>query len=429
MKLPKEIQRTKIRKYSIVIFGPAKFGKTESFKTMYYWMRDTHQPYKRIYLYDFDNGGYESLNRVAATENWVDDLDIFQYKIKGGDRISESVTPGRAMDKMNEFMKEFNSLYDHVDQNTGDWKEDFKAEAPGIVIIDSFTAIIQVVTDYVLLMRGKDMFDQTWNEQNAYKAKLLEIIDSAKDLPCHCAFIAHEEPRLRTASAGNPDIDAVAVGGAETVPVVNGALRWTLTQNFDVAFQAIAGYKWQTASTGTVKGLGCRTATVLKPQIPQDFREVFNKGVVTLAEIAAREEALKVQLKRVPKPTTAAPIVSAPVVASAGAATPVVAPVTGKPASNVVSINGAAKPAAAPVVAPASAPASSTKVTSTTVGGAQSEPTPKPTPAPVVAPATPALSPALVSQPVVPNKQPDAVSAPAQTPEQLTDSPTVPTEK
>lgn len=299
-----------VRKYSIVIIGNAKEGKTQSFWTFYQWLCETNAESKEIQVYDFDDGAEALIRKfreggVLAKKH----LRVFRYARPGGDKIDIGPTRQRSQAEFLTFMREFNQLYELVDPRTGKWKD--PANSPGLVLIDGITILRDIVYDYVLSVRGKDLGGGqgsgiTFTEQVMFKEKVLGIINAARGLPCHCAFTCHVEMRQEMAKGGGPDADPTPTGETYRVPIIFGDLRSSLTSLFDVAlYTTMPNFKWKTTGDGHMKGVGVRVNEKLPVIMDQDFRLVFGTSKIKpVIAVQSKTEADK------PSPAIPAPTAS-----------------------------------------------------------------------------------------------------------------------
>lgn len=263
--------------YSFLLIGAPKEGKTQSVDTFHDWLVESKAISQSVYMYDFDNGA-ESLIRKAREKGWIRQLRVFRYSRKGGEKIIGTAEPTRSIDEFNDFLKEFNTLYDLVDHRTNKWKD--PTTAPGLVVIDSISAIRRIITDFILKMRGKEITGEkgsgvTFTEQDLFKLKMMAVIDAAQGLPCHSIFTAHVEIRQEMSRSGAIGADPTPTGNSYVVPIIFGDLRWNLTSLFDGVLYTKPNWQWQTKPDARIKGAGVRTTENLPIVIPQDFRLIL----------------------------------------------------------------------------------------------------------------------------------------------------------
>lgn len=278
MRLTREDLETISVYFNTLLIGAPKEGKTTSIDTLHDFLVKTKSPSTKVFMYDLDDGAV-SLLRRAHQKKWVQDLEIFRYYRKQGNKLNTVAEPVRSQDQWNEFSKEFNQLYDMVDPRTGKWKD--PANSPGVVVVDSISAIKDVITDFILNIRNKELTGTdgggvTYTEQALFKEKFKAVINGLKGLPCHTVMTAHVELRQEMNKSGSNKIDSTSTGNSFIVPIIFGDMRWNLTSYFDAVLFTKPNWKWQTKPDGKIKGCGVRTTEGLEAIIDQNFELIFN---------------------------------------------------------------------------------------------------------------------------------------------------------
>jgi hypothetical protein len=281
---------------SILNIGAPYSGKTRSLTTMYNYMVKKKQKYTNLRIYDLDNK-CDPVVTIADREHWLDHLQVYKYNTRvGGKKINKEVAPARSTAEFELFMDEFNGLYDMIDPRTSTWRED-AINPPGCIVIDSGTALEDLIYDFVLKKRGREFGegemitsgrnegrttkDVTGSDWQSIKDKEVEVIESAKGLPCHFVYICHEllvqeivpGPQVRAKDA--PTIPAIATGTLNSVPALTGNLRDTMPKYFSAVLYATregGQARWQVVPGGRIKMAGTALRDDLQSMfVPQDY--------------------------------------------------------------------------------------------------------------------------------------------------------------
>ena len=229
------------RHQTIMIVGGYKSGKTFSLVTMMEHL-ELHNPYgsKNLYLFDMDGDGGESL--ITALEkrghkDWIrrpEDggrLKVFRY-LESGKRMLDQTRPTRSIDPFINFVNDLNSvvnLYSPMGVESK-WKD--PKIAPGCVVVDSCTSYSEMVFDYVLVKRGKELGGSREQgpdtDQSAPKKyvepgdwvslqeKVIEMVKTLKSMPCHRVVTFHEE-LVQEMVAGTIVMDKSKAGDRKSV--------------------------------------------------------------------------------------------------------------------------------------------------------------------------------------------------------------------
>lgn len=283
---------------SILNIGVPYSGKTRSLVTMHEYMIMKKQLFANLRIYDLD-GNSDPVVRLARDGGWLKELQVYKYSTRrGGKKIKKEVAPARSVEEFDNFMDEFNEMYDMVDPRTGFWREG-AINPPGCVVIDSGTALEDLIYDFVLTKRGREFGegemitqgknagrttkDVTGSDWSSIKDKEVEVIESAKGLPCHFIYICHETtvqevvpgPQVRVEGAA---IAPIPTGAILSQPALTGNLRDTMPKYFSaVLFSSREGdqAKWQVRPGGRIKMAGTRLRDDLPQFVPQDYKGIL----------------------------------------------------------------------------------------------------------------------------------------------------------
>ncbi len=284
-------QMTAPQNLSIAIVGPPKTGKTESLATFWSVFEKTKQPNNKIVVFDLDEDGSvpvirRGLDHQMKDKDWSieDHLAVHRFKRKAGEKLSTETSPNRWQDECADFMTEFNKYYDLVNSVTGDWKA--PEHAPGLVAVDSMTALQDLFWNFILSKRNKEIGvgrgdgsskgPVTFDEWNLLRGKLVETIRAAKGLPCHSVFVFHQDLRQEEVKGalGKPDSD-ILTGAYFYVQMIVSQLAMSVLKEFSVVLTTMVQggkYKWQVIPDDRHPSLGSRAVAGFKDRlIDQDF--------------------------------------------------------------------------------------------------------------------------------------------------------------
>ena len=254
---------------TILLYGPPFTGKTYSLWTLVKYLKK--KGLGPLHLHDLD-GKVESLVRKCEKEGLLDHLVVIRQTLP--DRVTaDARRQAASKDLWLMFEKDFNVYHDNMDARTGGWKESYKAEAPGAIIIDSLTAYNDIVLEYVIAMVGHDIGAPGTDARNDFgKAmeKMKETVKSLKSLPCITGWIAHET------------LQQDAVGNITLFPNITGNLRGQLAKLFNCVLYSTTEskgdkteYKWQVAPKNWVRSAGVTSRDDLGTFIDQNFEIIL----------------------------------------------------------------------------------------------------------------------------------------------------------
>lgn len=257
----------------VLLFGPPKTGKTRSLVTLLKFLRK--KGYKGpLWVFDIDDG-VESLVNVALKEGFKgDDIVIYSYRPKGGDKIGPGMSRprGQGRDIYMEWIKDFNSLWDNVDPTTGNWKAGFNG--PCAIAFDSASGWQDVILDFILCSVGHELGAPGTDARSDFgraMQKTVECIQSCRGLPCVSVWTAHES------------LDKNEVTGEIRVdPAFTGKLAAAIAKEFGVVLYSTTKqvgqetkYIWLTKPAGFVKTAGTRHHEGLAREVEQDYALVL----------------------------------------------------------------------------------------------------------------------------------------------------------
>jgi len=257
------------RRGNILNYGPPKTGKTTALYTL------IKLGLRPIWVHDFDRGVDPFIRfakKYGLIEDPKNDIKIFRYDPKGGDKIGQGITrpAGQGRDLYLDFCSNINGLYDHVDPNTGSWKEGLPyGTVPAVSVVDSASALQEIILDYVLAMLGHNLGDPKTDARNDFgrqMGKSVEIIKSMLSLPMISIWIAHESIE-RNELTGEIRNDPHFTG--KLAPVIGrefGTVLYSTTRTVNGQIE----YVWQCQPQGYIKTAGSRFKDV-KGMIPQDY--------------------------------------------------------------------------------------------------------------------------------------------------------------
>jgi len=256
----------------IMIFGSPKTGKTTSSASLANLLIKKLSIEGTIWYFDFDGGD--------AIQPFIRHLDPevaqrvirYFYAPKGGDKVgaTEFRPRGQGRDIFLDFLSDFNRVYDLIDQDTGRWKTKKEHEAPCLIIYDSMTSLQDIILDFVLCMVGHDLGAPKTDSRSDYgkqMSKIVEIVESAKSVPCSHVFIAHEkvtQNELTSELRIDPDFTGKL---AAEISAYFGTVLYSKTRKNGQKID----YLWQTMSDGWIKSVGARPKDNLPLEMPQDF--------------------------------------------------------------------------------------------------------------------------------------------------------------
>jgi len=258
----------------VLNYGASKNGKTQSIATL--------AKLDLLPIWDFNFDGDDgpvplirSLKKILGTSIQNDDLVIFSYNAKSGQRIGSGLytahTSGKEMAL--DFFNDFNGLYDYVDTNTGKWKCEKTKDGlrlPKVIAIDSWTGLQEILLDFVLANVGKELGQAGTDSRDFYgkqMGKIKEIVSSAGGLPCLTIFNAHETLNQNDVTS-EIRID----------PSVTGKLAQTISKNFGVVLYSTTNgtkFIWQTRPRQYIKTAGTRAHEDLPIEVDQDYSKVL----------------------------------------------------------------------------------------------------------------------------------------------------------
>ena len=254
---------------NILVWGPPVHGKTYSLHTLAAYLKQNELG--PIHLYDLDRK-CESLVKKARTEGTMDHVRVWQLPLRPASKISTTERTQKH-DLYLEFIKAINLYYEYVDPRTGGWKDTYE-NPPGAIVVDSLTALQEIILTFVLKLSGHDIGDKGTDARQDFgkqMGKIMETIQSLKALPCIFVCTAHEQTE-------KDDV----VGGIFTLPKVTGKLSHYIAGEFNSVLYTTtknsAGkteYKWLVRPKNRIKSAGSTHSDTLPDEIPQDFRELF----------------------------------------------------------------------------------------------------------------------------------------------------------
>jgi hypothetical protein len=301
------------RYQSIMIVGGYKTGKTYSLVTLMEHL-DLHNPYgsKNLYLFDMDGDGGESL--ISALEkrghrDWIkrpEDggrLKVFRYIERNRTMLAQA-RPARSMDPFMNFCNDLNSvvnMYETINNETR-WKD--PKIGPGAICVDSTTSYSEMVFDYVLVKRGKELGgsreqgpDTDIDAPKKYvepgdwvslQEKVVDMVKTLKAMPCHRIVTFHEElvqeiiAGTLTMEKGKPNpVDPKGTGKIFSLPLLSGKLQSSIGKNFSTILYTryrahsdlSKAYVWRVRPSEMehIAGAGSRSKQDLPDEISQNF--------------------------------------------------------------------------------------------------------------------------------------------------------------
>src|SRR5712671_5032541 len=136
---------------NFLIIGPTKNGKTFSCGTLHKLRGRSWVKGKKLHIHDFDDGCQPIID-MAERERWIDEVVPFRYS--AGGKISTDENVNTTKEPALEFLRNINSLYDHLTPQN-EWKEDFINDAPYAIVVDSLTSLQDSIQSFLLALSGK----------------------------------------------------------------------------------------------------------------------------------------------------------------------------------------------------------------------------------------------------------------------------------
>ena len=284
---------------SILLIAPPKVGKTSSLATIHRVLRLSKRPTK-IAFFDFDDDGaepflrlardgYESMADAIAKRNridpWTNDIRLHRFKTKGL-RVKEGIQPGRRQEIATSLIREFNEYIDWLSPD-GNWKDPEKAL--GAIIFDSITGMADILEDFTLDMRGREIGGEkekavTFNDWRLIGEKITEFYQNAKTLPnTYVICTAHIETRQEIisglpASGGRAGIEPIATHQLLDLPLVPSLiLRDRIAKDFSIIlYPQSEDRRWRTSPNRQQRSAGSRLKDGLASMVDPDFKEVLD---------------------------------------------------------------------------------------------------------------------------------------------------------
>ena len=191
------------RRGTFLIFGPPKTGKTQSLASLF-----KLQLGGPVWYFDFDGGDsivpfVREAVKLGAQEG---DIIRFSYIPVGGTKqtIHQFSDHTISRDIYHQFIKDFNTLDDLIDVQTGAWKAN--SQAPAVVVIDSFTSFQDVLLDFVLTQVGHELGAKGTDARSDWglqMGKIRKTVKALQALPCLSIVLAHEKVEMQTIVVAN----------------------------------------------------------------------------------------------------------------------------------------------------------------------------------------------------------------------------------
>ena len=305
------------------IVGKPKTGKTASLVSMMVHLDHIPQPNKILDLFDLDGDGAEALislveKRVAeqtlprAALSWLklpEDggrLRIYRYINSERKMLVDDVAPDRQLKPFIDFSNDLNTIVDMKDPH-GNWRN--PPTAPGCVVLDPCTALSDMIFDYMLRKRNKELglgskeSGQTVAEGNkkyvdpqdwtALQQKIVDTIKVLKTFPCHRVVTFHEELVQETVPGNlsmqkgvTATIPERATGQILNLPLLSGKLQSSIGQHFSIilysryrpATKKSDSYIWITvpSESDRISIAGTRHRKELPNQMIQNFCDILD---------------------------------------------------------------------------------------------------------------------------------------------------------
>lgn len=272
----------KLRRGTVLNYGPSKTGKTRSLITLIRYLKSVGLPYNGR-VFDCDYGIDPLVNLLYKEPDMKpDDVIIYRYGPAGGDRVGEDTRRPREQGKkmFQDFLRDFNSLYDMYDSAHDCWRPNAE-NPPAWIAIDTLTSLQDWIFDFIVQMRGgKEPGTpggpdgrQVYGTQ---MEKVVEIIKSSLALPLYAVWNMHEKKIYReTLNADGSKSEVLD----SIEPLVTGkSLPGQLPKDFSVVLYSQASgdkYWWKTKGDGLIKTAGTRFHEGLPLQIAQDYKLVL----------------------------------------------------------------------------------------------------------------------------------------------------------
>lgn len=248
----------------ILEFGPPKTGKTKN-------MAETAPG--PVCLMNFDRAGWESITArpirlMTSTEFraklldrssvWPEDeVTVLDYSIAARE-IGLSEKAQMVVDPISSFIQDFNAIFRNCP---------FK-----LTMVDPITMWDTAVNSFIGGKNNADTLQiQHWGQA---AVKKLEIINCVNSLPCHTAFIAHEEY-----------VSDKLSGETTILPLSSGKVQAQLCMLFSqVVYSQVnsdgrGGLKYQlrTQPFGLVKGIGLRWPQNRPATVDNNWKGIFGE--------------------------------------------------------------------------------------------------------------------------------------------------------
>jgi hypothetical protein len=256
---------------SAIQFGPPMSGKTTNLITL------VEAGWGPLHVHDFD-GKSQSLVRAAEKRGLLDQLVIYRYD-SHQDKIRQSEYPEKSNAQFVSFMNTHNSYFDLINPTTGKWK-DSATDAPGVIAFDTLTSLNVITLEFVLSVLGHDLGAPKTDSRSDYgkqMGKIMEIVRSAKALPCISIWNAHERFE-KDDLTGQVRCEPSATGqlANQLAKEFNAVLYTSVVRN--AANPLGASFEWYGKPRGWVTQAGS-TEVDLPVSLPQDWSLVFGKKV------------------------------------------------------------------------------------------------------------------------------------------------------
>lgn len=185
------------RQYSILLYGPPFSGKTRSLFSLWKLLPKLGYP-PRVDFYDLDRNADSFLRAMTVAGAPADSVRVFRYG-QGGDRVDPGAGTPLSRGEFDNFLRDYNSLWDYIDPATGKWNlakcEKAGWQPPGAVVVDSASSLLAMILEFVCALEGKQLNAPGTDGRAFYgkqMGKIVEIISSLKKLPIVFVMTAHE---------------------------------------------------------------------------------------------------------------------------------------------------------------------------------------------------------------------------------------------
>jgi len=294
------------------IVGTQKTGKTRSLITLLKHLEHQDILPKNLYLFDLDGDGAESLLKgleEMGKTSWVrrpEDggrLRIYRYNTTQR-KLLDAARPTREQEPWMNFVVDLNSIFQRLDPRNK-WRD--PKTAPGAIALDPCTSLSEMIWDYILRSRGKELGGSRDNpltesgikfgwveptDWTSLQEKIIDVIKTLKSFPCHRVVTFHEEvvqemiPGTISTDRNVAAIPARATGGIYALPLLSGKLQSSIGKFFSIIVYSRyinrgndlnASYIWHTrpSENERIKMAGSRSKQ-LEAVIPQDFCKLLD---------------------------------------------------------------------------------------------------------------------------------------------------------